>query len=155
MGRGCPFRRGTDAEHRRTPGRREDPYRECQSHQYIVTDATPSAPAEMMGVLYSPIYSNLISNAAAVDLFQFQNGIKGSGPLGFQPGIAAAAPGDDNYSPMWRIYMVQWNDLDSAKILESKSDIDAFKQDNKITVSIARLMNSEHIVNCPFIDPFQ
>lgn len=122
---------------------------------YIVTDATPSAPAEMMGVLYSPIYSNLISNAAAVDLFQFQNGIKGSGPLGFQPGIAAAAPGDDNYSPMWRIYVVQWNDPNSAKILESKSDIDAFKQDNKITVSIARPMNSEHIVNCPFIDPFQ
>ena len=122
---------------------------------YIVTDATPSAPAEMMGVLYSPTSSNLISNSAASDLFQFQNGITGSGPLGFQPGIAAAAPGDENYSPMWRIYIVEWNNPESAKILESKSDIDSFKKDDKITVSIARPMNSEHIVNCPFIDPFQ
>jgi hypothetical protein len=122
---------------------------------YIVTSATPSTPSEMMGVLFSPTSSNLISNSAAVDLFQFQNGIKGSGPLGFQPGIAAAAPGDENYSPMWRIYMVQWNDPDSAKLLESRSDIDSFKQDNKITVSIARPMNSEYIVNSPFIDPFQ
>ncbi|QUC64652.1 hypothetical protein NsoK4_09605 [Nitrosopumilus sp. K4] len=122
---------------------------------YIVTDATPSTPAEIMGVLHSPTYSNLISNSAAVDLFQFKNGIIGSGPLGFQPGIAAAAPGDDNYSPMWRIYIVEWNDPETAKILESKSDIDSFKKDDKITVSIARPMNSEHIVNCPFIDPFQ
>ncbi len=122
---------------------------------YIVTDATPSAPAEIMGVIHSPKSSNLISNSAAVDLFQFQNGIKGSGPLGFQPGIAAAAPGDENYSPMWRIYIVEWIDPESAKILETHSDIDYFKKTEKITVSIARPMNSEHIVNCPFIDPFQ
>lgn len=122
---------------------------------YIVTDATPSATAEMMGVVYSPTSSNLITSEASVDLFQFQNGIKGSGPLGFQPSIASAAPGDENYSPMWRIYTVEWNDQESSKILESKSDIDSFKKDKKIMVSIARPMNSEHIVNCPFIDPFQ
>ncbi len=122
---------------------------------YIVTDATPSATAEMMGVVYSPTSSNLITSEASVDLFQFQNGIKGSGPLGFQPSIASAAPGDENYSPMWRIYTVEWNDQESSKILESKSDIDSFKKDKKIMISIARPMNSEHIVNCPFIDPFQ
>ena len=122
---------------------------------YIVTDATPSASAEIMGVIHSPTSSNLISNPAAVDLFQFQNGIKSSGPLGFQPGIATAALGDENYSPMWRIHLVEWNDPKSAKILESLSDIDYFKNSEKITVSIARPMNSEHIVNCPFIDPFQ
>ena len=122
---------------------------------YIVTDATPSKSAEMMGVPHSSTSSELISNSAAVDLFQFQNGIIGSGPLGFQPGIAAAAPGDENYSPMWRIYLVEWNDPDSAKILETQSDINSFKEEGKITVSIARPMNSEHVVNCPFIDPFQ
>jgi len=122
---------------------------------YIVTDATPSGPAETMGVVSSPSSANLIINSAAVDLFQFKNGIKGTGPLGFQPGIAAAALGDENYSPMWRIYLVEWNDEESAKILETKSDIDSFRADDLLTVSIARPMNSEHIVNCPFIDPFQ
>lgn len=122
---------------------------------YIVTDATPSVSAEMMGVPHSTTSSNLISNSAAIDLFQFQNGIVGSGPMGFQPGIAAASPGDENYSPMWRIYLVNWNDSNSAKILETRSDINSFKEEGKISISIARLMNSEHVVNCPFINPFQ
>ncbi|KKL78010.1 hypothetical protein LCGC14_2029130, partial [marine sediment metagenome] len=39
---------------------------------YIVTDATPLGPAEMMGVTDAPTSANLIANAAAVDLFQFQ-----------------------------------------------------------------------------------
>ncbi len=122
---------------------------------YIVTDATPSGPAEMMGVTHSPISSELMISSAAVDLFQFKNGIKGSGPMGFQPGIASSAPGDENYSPIWRIYNVEWNDSQNAKLLETRFDIDSFSEDDLLTVSIARPMNSDHLVNCPFIDPFQ
>ena len=122
---------------------------------YIVTGATPSGPAKTMGVASSPSYANLISNSVVTDLFQFKNGIKGSGPLGFQPIIAAAAPGDENYSPMWQIHLVEWHDAKSARILETTSDIDSFRVDDMISVSIARPTNSDHIVNCPFIDPFQ
>ena len=122
---------------------------------YIVTDATPSGPAETMGVVSSPTSANLLTHSGAVDLFQFKNGIKGSGPLGFQPVITGAALGDKNYSPMWRIYLVEWNDVESAKILETKPDIDSFRADDLISVSIARPTNNDHIVNCPFIDPFQ
>lgn len=122
---------------------------------YIITDATPSGPAESMGVASSPSSANLIAHSGAVDLFQFKNGIVGSGPLGFQPGIAGASLGDVNYSPMWRIYLVEWNDAKSAKILETRSDIDSFHADDMLSVSIARPTNGDHIVNCPFIDPFQ
>lgn len=122
---------------------------------YIVTDATPTGPAEMMGVVDAPMDANLIANAAAVDLYQFNNGIKGSGPLGFQPGIATASTGDENYSPMWRIFLVEWHDPQNAAILETKADIDFLQTEGLLSVSIARPMNSDHIVNCPFIDPFQ
>lgn len=122
---------------------------------YIVTDATPLGPADVMGVTYAPSTENLLISPAAVDLFQFKNGIKGSGPLGFQAGIAGAALGDDNYSPMWRIYIVEWNDAESAKVLETRYDIDSSKEEGLLSVSIARPMNSNHIVNCPLIDPFQ
>ena len=122
---------------------------------YIVTDATPSGPAQTMGVVSSPSSASLIAHSGAVDLFQFKNGIKGSGPLGFQAGVAGAVLGDENYSPMWRIYLVEWNDENSAKILETKSDIDSFHADDLLSVSIARPTSSDHIVNCPFIDPFQ
>ena len=122
---------------------------------YIVTDATPSGPAETMGVISSPSSANLIAHSGAVDLFQFKNGIIGSGPLGFQAGITGASLDDANYSPMWRIYLVEWNDVESAKVLETKSDIDSFRADDLLSVSIARPTNSDHIVNGPLIDPFQ
>ena len=121
----------------------------------IVTDATPSGPAEMMGVPFSPTSENLIMNSSAVDLFQFQNGIKGSGPLGFQAGIATGIPGNENYSPIRHIYNIEWNNPENAKILETISDINSFKANDLISVSLARPMNSNHIVNSPLIDPFQ
>ena len=122
---------------------------------YIVTDATPSGPAEMMGVISADTSAKLIANAAAVDLFQFANGIKGTGPMGFQAGIGAAANGEENYSPMWRIFMISWKNPESAQLLQTRGDIDFYQKAGKIDVGIARPMDSDHIVNCPFIDPFQ
>ena len=122
---------------------------------YIVTDATPSGPANMMGVTSAPTSASLIANAAAVDLYQFKNGLQGSGPLGFQAGIAAGAPGDANYSPMWRIFMIGWDDPSNAQLLETIDDMNAYKEAGLIDIGIARPMDSDHIVNCPFIDPFQ
>ncbi len=122
---------------------------------YIVTDATPSGPAGMMGVVSAPSSASLIANSAAVDLFQFKNGLKGTGPLGFQPGIAASAPGDANYSPMWRVFMIGWDNPDEAQLLETIDDMNAYREAGLIDIGIARPMDSDHIVNCPFIDPFQ
>jgi len=122
---------------------------------YIVTDATPSGPAGMMGVVSAPSSASLIANSAAVDLYQFKNGLKGTGPLGFQPGIAASAPGDANYSPMWRIFMIGWDNPNEAQLLETIDDMNAYREAGLIDIGIARPMDSDHIVNCPFIDPFQ
>ncbi|MFQ5497425.1 MAG: hypothetical protein ACE5DU_06015 [Nitrosopumilus sp.] len=126
-----------------------------RSIYYIVTDATPSGPAGMMGVVSAPTSASLIANSAAVDLFQFKNGLIGSGPLGFQAGIAAGAPGDDNYSPMWRIFMTGWASPENAQLLETIDDLNAYREAGLIDIGIARPMDSDHIVNCPFIDPFQ
>jgi hypothetical protein len=57
----------------------------------------------MRGVPFVAADENLVGTPAAMDLFQFMNGINGTGPMGFQAGIGAATPGDANYSPMWRI----------------------------------------------------
>lgn len=122
---------------------------------HIITDATPSGPADMMGIPSSPSSFNLITNSSRSDLFQFKNGIKSSGSLGFQPSISTAIPGDENYSPIWRVYVVEWNNPKNAKILETISDIDSSKKANLISVNLARTMNSNTIVNFPFIDPFQ
>lgn len=122
---------------------------------YIVTDATPSGPASAMGVTDAPTLAKTVTSPAAVDLYQFTNGIKGSGPLGFQPGIASAALGDDTYSPLWRISVVTWNESVKASVLETIEDVNAKRSAGDVTVELARPMDRDHVVNCPFIDPFQ
>lgn len=122
---------------------------------YIITDATPADSARIMGIAHSPLTSELISNSTSVDLFQFKNGIKGTGPTGFQPVIVDSGPDDITYSPIWRIHNVEWNNEKDAKILETKYDIDSLSKEDLLTVSIARPMNSDHLMNCPLIDPFQ
>ncbi|MGA7368178.1 MAG: hypothetical protein WBX01_03545 [Nitrososphaeraceae archaeon] len=118
---------------------------------YIVTDATPDMPANMMGVSYVPASEQLVGTPVAVDLFQFMNGINGSGPMGFQAGIGGANPTDDNYSPMWFIQFIEWNDPLQARTLETQSDIGAMQQAGLITITPA--MDGMHVVNCPFFDP--
>jgi hypothetical protein len=117
---------------------------------YIVTDATPEMPAAMMGVTSVPLNEKLIGTDVAVDLFQFKNGINGTGPMGFQAGIGAANPTDKNYSPMWRISLNEWEKSSQAKILETVDDVVAMQKSGLITITSA--MEGKHVVNCPFFD---
>ena len=117
---------------------------------YIVTDATPEMPANMMGVTFVNKDAALAGTAAAPQLFQFMNGINGTGPMGFQSGIGAAGPTDANYSPMWLISFIEWKDPTQAKILETLDDIFAMQEAGMITITPA--MEGKHVVNCPFFD---
>ena len=117
---------------------------------YIVTDATPEMPANMMGVTSVNKDAALAGTAAAPQLFQFMNGINGTGPMGFQSGIGEAAPTDANYSPMWLISFIEWKDPSQAKILETLDDIFAMQEAGTITITPA--MEGKHVVNCPFFD---
>jgi hypothetical protein len=117
---------------------------------YIVTDATPDMPANMMGVPHVPIDEQLVGTPVAPSLLQFMNGINGSGPMGFQAGIGDSAPGDQTYSPMWFISFIEWNDPSQARVLETVSDVAAMQQAGLISVTPA--MGGMHVVNCPFFD---
>ena len=127
---------------------------------YIITDSSDEDYAKLISekqhwnVEIASVLAD-IPERSLQKLFIFKNGIKGTGSLGFQPGITGASLGDINYSPIWRIYLVEWHDIKSAKILETKSDIDSFHNDDLLSVSITRPINSDHLINCPLIDPFQ
>ncbi|MBI3842748.1 MAG: hypothetical protein HY295_06380 [Thaumarchaeota archaeon] len=112
---------------------------------YIVTDASMQDPSNMMGVTFANKTAALIVSSASSDLFQFTNGIQGTGPMGFQAGIGSTKPGDVAYSPIWRISMISWNDASSASVLENTHDITSHS--DKIKVTPAGM-----VVNCPFIN---
>src|ERR687897_2731922 len=104
---------------------------------YIVTDATPEMPATMMGVSSVPLNEKLVGTPVAVDLFQFMNGINGTGPMGFVAGIGAANPTDKNYSPMWKISFGEWEDPSKTRLLETLDDIKAVAQAGMLNVTAA------------------
>ncbi len=115
---------------------------------YIVTDASLADPAKDMGVVHVEITKNILITAAASDLWQFTNGVPGSGPMGFQAGIGVSKPGDAKYSPFWSIQAITWNDPSRAVLLESKADIDLASKRGLIKVEA---MMGGMIVNCPFV----
>ena len=117
---------------------------------YIVTDAVPEMPANMMGVVFAPSDEKLATTPVAPELTQFTNGINGTGPMGFQPGIGHAGPTDQNYSPMWRINFAEWNNPTEAKLLETLSDLNDAQTKGLLTIAPA--MEGKHVVNCPFFD---
>lgn len=110
---------------------------------YIATDASQKGPADMLGIVFANKTQSTISTSAADDLYQFSNGIVGSGPLGFQSGVGSAKQGDQYYSPMWRIQVVTWKDPAMATVLENVHDITSKS-------SLTDTMAAGFIVNCPF-----
>ncbi len=112
---------------------------------YIVTDATMQDPAKMMGVVFANKTQATLVSSASSDLYQFTNGIKGTGPMGFQAGIGSTKPGDSAYSPLWRISLITWNDVSNASVLENAYDITSHSDQFKVA-------SAGMVVNCPFIN---
>jgi hypothetical protein len=110
---------------------------------YIATDASQKGAADALGIVLANTTLATISTSSSSDLYQFSNGITGSGPLGFQSGVGSSKPGDQYYSPMWRIQVVTWNNPSMATVLENTHDLTS--KSDMTTTNLAGF-----IVNCPF-----
>lgn len=118
---------------------------------HIIPDATPKGPADIMKVPTSGKLVKIASSSVLSEMYQFKNGIKGTGPLGFQPSILGAKL-DESYVPICRVSIVEWKDEKSAMVLETISDIESKKSDGSIFVTLARPLSEDHIMNCPIIE---
>ena len=113
---------------------------------YIATDASNPDAAKALGVLYVNKTGATTLSGAASDLFVFTNGIKGTGPMGYQASVASSNVGDQAYSPMWRINAVMWHDPSQARFLTMSSQINMEASNNLLTTQVAGF-----VVNCPFV----
>jgi hypothetical protein len=118
---------------------------------HIITDATPVGPAEVLGVpVASKLAKTLPSNVFS-DMYQFKNGIKGSGPLGFQQSVINSKF-DQSYIPVCRVSIAEWKDQGESAILETVADINKKQSDGQIRVQLARPLSEDHVINCPIIE---
>ncbi len=75
---------------------------------YIVTDTSASPMAPMMRIAASPKTAALTRSGATAKILVFGNGVKGAGPMGFQPSVVDSLPGQPLWSPFWDHYTFTW-----------------------------------------------
>lgn len=121
---------------------------------YIITDATPANPAEVLGVSSSPRLAKALGAQVFADMYQFNNGIAGTGPLGFQQSVIGTKT-DEGYVPLCRVSIVEWKDPSNASILENVDDIDRKRSNGQIFVTLARPLSNDYVLNCPAVEPFK
>ncbi len=93
------------------------------NHWYIVTDTSAVPMAPMMKVAASPRTGALTKLGATAKILVFGNGIKGPGPMGFQPSVFDSNPGDAIWSPFWDHYTFTWEKGARARVLRSEREI--------------------------------
>lgn len=96
-------------------------------------------------VLYVPALAQVPAEALA-DVYVFENGPKGMGPLGFQPDVFNNPPGTEGYSPLRQIILVKWIDEAKARELKSVAEISAAETAGEISTTKPGV-----VVNMPFM----
>ncbi len=96
-------------------------------------------------VIHVPALSE-VPAAALADVYVFKNGVKGMGPLGFQPDVFDNPPGTSGYSPLRRLVLITWKDAASARELKSLADIRSAESRGELT-----LEKTSVVINMPFI----
>ena len=118
---------------------------------YITTEVSDEKLASYLSnltnsrVVYTPALKYTPAQSFA-NIYEFTNGIKGSGPEGFQPNVADSQPGDNNYSPLWKVNLVTWNNGTTPRELTSEEDIVNAIKNKELTIKPTNI-----IVNCPFV----
>jgi hypothetical protein len=118
---------------------------------YISTEASDKDLADRLTsltgsrVAYAPALASAPA-ASLANIYAFSNGIEGEGPLGFQPNVADSQPGNERYSPLWRINIVEWQQGAQVRELRSEEEILAASAAGEVTVTA-----TEMAVNCPFV----
>ncbi len=91
--------------------------------RYIVTDVSLPPMADGMKIAPAPGAAALSEAGATAKILVFENGVKGSGPMGFQKSVMDSVAGDAKWSPYWDHFTFTWNDESKATVVKSESSV--------------------------------
>lgn len=118
---------------------------------YIVTDTSASPMAPMMRIAASPRSGLLTKAGATAKILVFGNGIKGPGPMGFQPSIVDSLPGNPVWSPFWDHFTFTWADGQKPQVVRNQAALLAQENagDLKRWPGTPDTNGELFVVNCP------
>ncbi len=114
---------------------------------YIRTDASDPGAAADQGVNLVPRLANAIDapNGAVDDIYQVTNFTQGN-VVPSAPVPAGPTNTDPNYTPLWQVTLVTWNQGVTPHTLKSEEDILAARD-----AGLVSLNKTNIVVNCPII----
>ncbi len=126
-------------------------YYEGEEVFFVHPEASDKETADLLtNMMGSPVLVvpelEQVPEEALAKVYVFTNGIKGDGPLGFQPDVFDSAPGDENYSPLRKLYLVTWKDESEAREIKTLQGIIEARESGKIEIE-----PQETVVNEPFL----
>lgn len=90
---------------------------------YIVTDTSASPMAPMMKITASPGTAPLTKAGATAKILVFGGGIKGPGPMGFQPSIVDSRPANPVWSPFWDHFTFTWENGKKPVVVKHQNEL--------------------------------
>lgn len=126
-------------------------YVDGQEIRFIHTEVSDPGVAEVLTkmmdspVLVVPALAQAPDTLVAT-VYVFKNGVKGMGPLGFQPDVFDNPPGSEGYSPLRKIVFITWKDESKAREVKSLAEVLELEQAGEIS-----LETSNVVVNMPFV----
>lgn len=126
-------------------------YLDGQEISFIHTEVSDAEVAKALSgmmnspVIHVPALAQVPANILA-DVYVFTNGVKGMGPLGFQPDVFDNPPGTSGYSPLRRLNLITWKDGVAARELKSLTEIRGATSRGDITLEQTKV-----VINMPFV----
>jgi hypothetical protein len=80
------------------------------------------------------------------NVYVFENGSKGMGPLGFQPDVFDEIPGSAGYTPLRRLNLAAWVDESKTRVLKSAEEVLAAE-----TAGEVKITQPGVVINMPFV----
>jgi hypothetical protein len=126
-------------------------YAEGQDIYFMHTEVSDEGVAKILSNMMSSPVLVVPSLAKAsdemlADVYVFTNGLKGMGPLGFQPDVFDNPPGTDGYRPLRRLILLTWKDEKTARELKSLAEVKAALDKGELTSEQPGV-----VVNMPFV----
>ncbi len=87
-----------------------------------------------------------VPDSALANVYVFENGLKGKGPLGFQPDVFDNPPGSEGYSPLRRLNVVTWTNPAQARELKAAADVLAAQAAGEVAIAQPGI-----VINMPFV----
>lgn len=126
-------------------------YADGQEIYFVHTEASDPDVAQLLtDMMASPVIlvPGLADTpeSALAEVYVFDNGLEGKGPLGFQPDVFDNPPGSQGYSPLRRLNVVTWVDSSAARLLKSAAEVQQALDAGEVTIAQPGV-----VINMPFV----